>query len=178
MKFVTRKWNIVNDQSNANYDVGNKSIHNTEVLKSNLGDCDDANILGKGDITIVERNPKNEVVFKNCAPFTNCITKIDETSIDDAEDLGIVMPIYNLLECSLNYSETIADLWFYSKDEATNLIADIDHNEIYKSFQYKAKLLGNTKVNENNGILRNEVGSMWRLYYWIFVGLYLYQKQL
>ena len=70
------------------------------------------------------------------------------------------MPMYNLLECTLNYSETIGDFWFYSKDEATNLIADIDHSEIYKSFQYKTKLLGNTKVDENNGILRNEVGSM------------------
>ena len=47
-KFVTRKWNIVNDQSNANYDVGNEIIYNTEVLKSNLCDYNDAYILVRG----------------------------------------------------------------------------------------------------------------------------------
>ena len=51
-KFVTRKQNIVNDQSNANYDVGNEIIYNTEILKSNLCDFNDAYILGKGDITV------------------------------------------------------------------------------------------------------------------------------
>ena len=51
-KFVTRKWNIVNDELNANYDVGNETIYNTEVLKSNLSNCSDACILVKGDITI------------------------------------------------------------------------------------------------------------------------------
>ena len=51
-KFVTRKQNIVNDQSNVNYDVGNEIIYNTEILKSNLCDFNDAYILGKGDITV------------------------------------------------------------------------------------------------------------------------------
>ena len=51
-KFVTRKGNIVNDQSNANYDVGNEIIYNTEILKSNLRDFNDAYILGKGDVTV------------------------------------------------------------------------------------------------------------------------------
>ena len=50
-KFVTRKWNIVNDQSNANYDVGNEIIYNAEVLKFNLCDYNDAYILVKGNIT-------------------------------------------------------------------------------------------------------------------------------
>ena len=51
-KFVTRKWNIVNDQSNAIYDVRNEIIYNTEVLKSNLCDYNDAYILVRGNITI------------------------------------------------------------------------------------------------------------------------------
>ena len=64
-KFVTRKWNFVNDNSGANYNAGNEIIYNTEVLKSNLCNCNDAYILVKGDITVTT------------APFTKYITKID-----------------------------------------------------------------------------------------------------
>ena len=96
-KFLTRKWNIVNDQSNANYDVGNEIIYNTEVLKSNLCDYNDAYFLVSGDITVTPA-PATQVSFKNCAPFTKCITKIDGTTIDDAEILDLIMAIYNLIE--------------------------------------------------------------------------------
>ena len=82
-KFATRKLNIVNDQSNVNYDSGNELIYNTEVLKSNLCDYNDAYILVKGDITVIT------VSFKNYAPFTKCITKTYGTPIDDAEDLNV-----------------------------------------------------------------------------------------
>ena len=75
-KFVTRKWNIVNDNSKSNYDAGNEIIYNTEVLKSNLCDYNDGNILVRGDIT-VRVNHETQVAFKNYAPFTKCITKID-----------------------------------------------------------------------------------------------------
>ena len=57
--------------------------------------------------------PATQVVFKNCAPFTKCITKIDGTIIDDAEDLNLLMPMYSLIEYSSNYSKTTASLWFY-----------------------------------------------------------------
>ena len=130
-KFVTRKWNIVNDQSNANYDVGNEIIYNTEVLKSNLCDYNDAYILVRMDI-IVTVAPATQVAFKNCAPFTKCITKIDETTIDDAEDLDLVMPMYNLIEYSSNYSETTGSSSFYSKDKATNFNANISNDNIQK----------------------------------------------
>ena len=89
--------------------------------------------------------------------LTKCITKIDETTIDDAEDLDLVMPIYNLIEYSSNYSETTGSLWFYSKDEATNFDADIVNTDDFKSFKYKAKLLGHTAAqadNAANGILK------------------------
>ena len=55
-KFVTRNWNIVNNQSYGNYSVGNKTIYSTEVLKSNLCDYNDAYILVRGDITIIVHN--------------------------------------------------------------------------------------------------------------------------
>ena len=130
-KFVTRKWNIVNDNSKANYNAGNEITYNTEVLKSNLCDYNDAYILVKGDITVTA-SPEIQVAFKNCAPFTKHITKIDGATIDDAE----VMPMCNLIEYSSNYSETTGCLWFYSKDEATNFTADIADTNEFKSFKY------------------------------------------
>ena len=96
-KFTTRKWNMVNDQSNANYDIGNKIIYNTEVLKSNLCDYNDAYILAKGDIAITGHQAA-EVAFKNFLPFTKDITKINETTIDNDDDSNLVMPMYNLIE--------------------------------------------------------------------------------
>ena len=104
-KFVTRKWNIVNDNSNANYSVGNEVNYNTKVLKSNLCDYNDAYILLRGDITVTAA-PETQVAFKHCASFTKCITTVDGTTIDDAENLDLVMPMYNLIECSSNYFET------------------------------------------------------------------------
>ena len=104
-KFATRKWNVVNDNSKSNYAAGNEIMYNTEILKSDVCDYNDAYILVTCDITVVAA-PATQVAFKNCAPFTNCITKSDGTTIDDAEDLDLVTPMYNLIEYSSNYSET------------------------------------------------------------------------
>ena len=86
---------------------------------------------------------QHKVAFKNCAPFTKCITKIDETTIDVAANLDLVMPMYNLIEYSSNYSETMGSLWFYSKDGAASFNNNISNPNNFKSFKYKAKLLGN-----------------------------------
>ena len=104
-KFMARKWNMVYDNSKANYDVGNEIIYIMEVLKSNLCDQNDAYILVRGGITIIGHQV-TQVAFKKCAPFTKCITKIDETTIDDAENLNLVMLMCILMEYSSNYSET------------------------------------------------------------------------
>ena len=93
----------MNDQSNASYSVRNEIIYSTEVLMSNLCHYNDPYILVNVDITIIIHNV-TEVVFTKCAPSINCITKIDETKIDDAEALDLVMSMYNLLEYNLNYS--------------------------------------------------------------------------
>ena len=110
-KIETRKWNIVNAQSNANYDAGNKIIYKIEALKSNLSGFNDAYILLRGDITIMG-HPVIQVAFKNCAPSTKQIIKIDGT-LDYAEDLDLLMPKYNLIERSSKYSEKTKSLWFY-----------------------------------------------------------------
>ena len=84
-KFVTRKWNMENDNSKANYNAANEITLNTEILKSCLCDCNNAYILVRSDITVTEA-PETQVTFKNCASFTKCITKIDGTTVGDAED--------------------------------------------------------------------------------------------
>ena len=112
---MTRNQNIANGQSNANYDAGNEIIYNKEVLKSNLCNYSNAYILVWGDNSFIGNNG-TQVAFKNCALFTKCITKIDRTTIDDAEDLDFAVPMYDFIEYSPNYSVTIGSLGFYSKD--------------------------------------------------------------
>ena len=113
----------------------------TDVLKCNLSDYNDAYILVRSDITVAA-DPATQVAFKNGAPFTRCITKIDGTTIDDAEDL-----------------DTAGSLWFYSKDKATKFNADIVNTNAFKCFKYKAKLLENTVAqpasNQTREILKN-----------------------
>ena len=103
-KLVTRKWNIINDNSNPNYGVGNEVNYNTGILKSNLCDYKDACILLKGDIAVTTA-PETQVAFEKFAPFTKRNTKIDGTTIDYAKNLDLVMPMYNLIECGSSYSE-------------------------------------------------------------------------
>ena len=90
------------------------------MLRSSLCDYADAYILVKGTITITgagddaaarradERN--KSLIFKNCASFTKCISKISNTEIDNAQDIDIVMPMYNFIEYSDNYSKTPGSL--------------------------------------------------------------------
>ena len=81
--------------------------------------------------------------FKSNAPFRSCITKINSTLMDNAEDLDIIMPMYNLLEYSQNYSITSESLWNYNRDE----IDDVDDNTSErKSFKYKTKIKGKTEA--------------------------------
>ena len=109
------------------------------------------------------------MAFKNCVSFINCITKIDGTTIDDAEDLDLVMSMKNLIEYSSNFSETTESLWFYSKDEETKFNATIANNS-FKSFECKTKLLGNAEADGANEILKNAtiglslkcVSNFWR----------------
>ena len=100
-------------------------MYNTEVLRSNFYDYNNAYILVRGNMTIAG-NTAAWVAFRTCALFIKItkvlrIPKIDGTTLDDAEDLGLVMPMYNLFQFSSNYSDTTGSLWFYSKDEAAKL---------------------------------------------------------
>ena len=107
--YVTEKWIEVYDQSEKNYNPNKEIRIKTPMLRSDLCDFSDAYIVVKGDITVEGNNNANKrnknLVFKNNAPFINCITKINGTKIDNAEDLDVVMPLYNLLEYSKNYKK-------------------------------------------------------------------------
>ena len=74
----------------------------TLMLRSSLYDYDDAHILAKGTISVTNSTDA-EIIFKNFAPFTDSISEINNTQIDNAKDIDVVMPIYNLIEYSDNY---------------------------------------------------------------------------
>ena len=93
---LTRNWNIVKDQSNTNYSVGNEILNSTEVLKSKLCNYNNAYMLVSDYITVIGPNLVTQVTFTNCVPFFENITKIDGVTIDDAEDLDLDMSMYNL----------------------------------------------------------------------------------
>ena len=80
--------------------------------------------------------------------MTNCISEINNTQVDNAEDIDIVIPMYNLIEYSDNYSQTSASLWQYCKDipavNNDNALADFAENNLTNSFNFKVKMAGQT----------------------------------
>ena len=151
-KFRTKNWVEINDESRGTY-TSNDIKFKTTMLRSNLCDYADAYILVKGTITITgagdddaakqldERN--KGVIFKNCAPFTKCISKINNTDIYNVQDIDIVMPMYDLIEYSDNYLKTSGSLWQYYKDDPNDNITQSE------SFKSKIKITGKTPAAGN-----------------------------
>ena len=106
-------------------------------------------VIVRGDITVTIPS-QIQVAFKNYAPFTKCVTKIDGATTD------LIMPMYNLREYSSNYSETTGILWFYSNNETSNFYNNIASTENFKSFKYNAKVLENT-VSQSTPNAANEI---------------------
>ena len=112
-RFRTKNWIEINDESKEQYSAGSDIRFKTTMLRSNLCDYVDSYILVKGTITITEAGADDAakrldgrnkgVIFKNCAPFTECISRINGKETDNAQDIDIVMPTYNLIEYSDNY---------------------------------------------------------------------------
>ena len=100
-KFRTKNWVEINDESRGRYNKDNQIIFKTSMLRSSLCNCNDAYVLAKGTITgantavqgQANNNGNKKVIRKNCAPFTNCISRINNTQVDDASYIDVVMPI-------------------------------------------------------------------------------------
>ena len=157
-KFVTREYVEVSSLSNT-YNENKSIIFKTPMLRSNLCDYPDAYLLVKGTITImapgVNNNANNirdkrnrPLILRNNAPFVSCITRINGELIEDADDLDIVMSVYNLLEYSKNYRKTIGSLYNYYRDELSDDADDNNFDNIKvvnsNTFKYKNKITGNT----------------------------------
>ena len=153
-KIRTKNWAETNDESRGTYPVNRQISFKTSVLRCSLCDYSDAYILVKGNISVNNtaaedadtNNSNKKVIFKNCSPFTYCISKINNTQVDNAKDVDIVMPIYNLIEYSNNYSETSGSLWQYCKHiPAVNNggnIVDFNGAIAAGSFNFKTKITG------------------------------------
>ena len=93
-------------------------------------------------------NTNKKVMFKNCAPFTNSITEINNTEVDNAKDIDIVMLMYNLIGYSANYSKTSGSLWQYCKDilavNNNGIIVNFNGTNATDSFNSKTKTTGQT----------------------------------
>ena len=117
-KFRTRNWVEINDDIRGAYSPNKQIRFKTAMLRSSLCDYSDAYILVKGNISVnntgtaaAPTNRNKRVIFKNCAPFSSCKTKINNTQIDDAGYIDIVIPMYKLIEYRNNYSKTSGSLW-------------------------------------------------------------------
>ena len=118
-RFRTKNWVEINDESRGRFNTNSQIKFKTTMLKSSLWDYSDAYILVKGTITVPNtaaagadaNNANKKVIFKNYASFINCQSKINNTQTENAKDTDIVMPMYNLIKYSDNYSKTSGSLW-------------------------------------------------------------------
>ena len=164
-RFITKKWIEVHDQSgNAEdrYKPSKQIRFKTSTVRSDLCDFSDVYIVIKGDITLTKTDGRGLIdirnrflAFKNSAPITNCISKINNVLIDNVEYLDVVMPMYNLLAYSKNYRKTTRSLWDYYRHEP-NIPPAADYNAYpitnSQSFKYKISIRGKTSnANQENG---------------------------
>ena len=146
--FATKKWYIINDENNTNYGVNIDTVtdnpdtikYDARVLKPNLCDYAEAYILVDGTIRATNAVNATRLALKNCAPFTKCNLEINDEHVDTAENLDIVMPMYNLIKYSDNYQDSSTTLYQYKRDEPPedDAVADLtaDNSDFLK---YKIK---------------------------------------
>ena len=170
-KFVTREYVRVNSLLDTYNE--NKSIRfKTPMLRSNLCDYSDAYILVNGTITVAGNNLRDRrnrlLIFKNNAPFVSCITRINGELIEDADDLDIVMSMYNLLEYSKNYRKTTGSLYNYYRDELSD-DTNPDNNQFNNikvvnsnTFKYKNNANNQSTKDIELAIPLKYLGNFWR----------------
>ena len=157
LKFATRKWYIINDQNVGQYGRGNENDStikfDTKVVIPNLCGYSDAYILVTGDIKVAGFATNTNVAFKNCAPFTRCVTNINDEHVETTENLDIIVSMYNLIEYLDNYADSFGSLYQFKRDESPisdsgnpNNVA-LDNSTSYK---YKGSLLGKATDADGN----------------------------
>ena len=150
-KFATKKWYIIDSESKGNYSHENPIKFLTNSLESSLCDYSDAYILVTGNINVTGGDNNTKVAFKNCAPFKDCRTEINDTFVDYANFINITMPMYNLIEYSDNYSDTSGSLWQFKRDEIegdVDLTVNAQHiPNNSSSFKYKSSF-----ITDRNGV--------------------------
>ena len=157
-----KQWIKVHDLSSCQYSVNKNVRFNTSILGSDLCDYSNAYIVVKGTMVLqgtTDASKRNEkLALKNNALFESCIPRINNTLIDSAEDLDIVITMYNLLEYSENYTMTSRSLLKYYRDEVllsfddanenndgSNYMIDNNQTTTSKSFEYMAKVIGSMR---------------------------------
>ena len=165
-KFRTKNWVEVNDEARGTYSPNRQIKFKPSMLRSSLCDYSDAYVLVKGNITFnntagdgaAANNTNKKVLFKNCPPFTSCISKLNNEDIDNAKYIDIVMPMYNLIEYSDNYSKKSRSLWKYCKEinDDGNII-NFNGANATDSFNFKNKITGQTAADNNNGNIAGRV---------------------
>ena len=147
-KFRTKNWVEINDESRETCNVKSHTKFKTTMLKSSLCDYSDVYILVKGTIAVNNiaaagadaNNTNKKVIFKNCAPFTSFISEINKTQIDNSKDIDIVMPIYDLIEYSDNYSKTSVN--------NDNAVVDFAEIKLTDLFNFNVKMNGQLGIME------------------------------
>ena len=149
---------MINDKNNTNYRVDKITGANdpdtikydTRVLKPNLCNYAEACILVDGTIRAANNvNNNTRLALKNYAPFTKCSLEINDKHVDTAENLDIVMRMYNLIEYSDNYQDSSASLYQYKRDEPRDDLSNNLATNTLSSFKYKVNLLGNPNIVGN-----------------------------
>ena len=184
LRFVTKKWIEIHPQSTSDFNTRKQIKFKTSMLRFDLRDYSEAYVWVKGTVTAnangFNANAEQKFAFKNNAPFLSCISKINSKLVENAEDLDVVMPMYNLLEYSKNYEKTSRFLFNYYRDEVDDPNAHIgDGNQEIdismrssKSFDYKSSLNNKLPAAVNNIHTRNDVAlaiplkylaNLWRI---------------
>ena len=161
-KFRTKNWVEINDDVRGMYNKNSQVKFKTSILKLSLCDYSETYILVNGTITVskkVDAAPSNvdkKVVFKNCAPYTDCTSDINNTQIDNPKDIHVVMPMYNLLKYSNNHSKISGNLWCYYRDETaltnTGVIANFHAAVDSPSFKFKQKIARKTAAGRTKDV--------------------------
>ena len=149
-KFRTKSWFEVNDDTRRTYNTNSKIKLKTSILKASLCNYSNPYVLVKGNISIAPQTRANlnngdkELVFNNGAPFFDCISEINKAQIDNAKDIEVAMPMYNLMQYSDNYSSTAGIVCQYYTDEPflgdNNVIANfLAANNNSASFKFQQK---------------------------------------